>query len=95
MQYRTFGRLDWQVSALGFGAMRLPTLSTRDQIDEPEAQRMIQRAIEGGVNYIDTGWRYHDGNSERFLGRALQGGYRDKVYLADKLWWERSTSPPT
>jgi len=93
MQYRTFGRLGWQVSALGFGAMRLPPLGSRGQIDEPEAQRMIRYAIDRGVNYVDTGWRYHDGHSEPFLGRALSDGYRDKVYLATKLWWGEIHEP--
>ena len=85
MQYRKFGRLDWDVSILGFGAMRLPARGDEKNIDEKEATRMVHYAIDQGVNYVDTAYPYHGGESEKFLGRALGNGYRDKVKLATKM----------
>jgi len=86
MQYRTFGRLDWKPSALGFGAMRLPVFEEdAGKIDEELATRMIRTAIDRGVNYVDTAWPYHKEQSEPLVGRALGNGYRDKVKLATKM----------
>ncbi len=86
MQYRSFGRLDWRPSALGFGAMRLPTIDDDPaKIDEETATRMIQTAIDGGVNYVDTAWPYHREQSEPFVGRCLEDGYRERVKLATKM----------
>jgi hypothetical protein len=87
MRYRSFPRIpDLKISVLGFGCMRLPIVD-RDyaRIDEPLAARLLEQAIDAGVNYIDTAWPYHGGQSEAFLGRTLQHGLRERILLATKL----------
>jgi len=76
-----------EVSALGFGCMRLPVIGNdMSKIDEPEASRMLNYAIEHGVNYLDTAWPYHGEQSEGFVGKFLEeNNLRDKIYLATKL----------
>jgi predicted aldo/keto reductase-like oxidoreductase len=86
MQYRKLGTTGWDVSILGFGAMRLPTMENDpSKINEPEAIRMIRHAVDNGVNYVDTAYMYHNGDSERLVGKALKDGYREKVHLTTKL----------
>ena len=67
--------------------MRLPVQAgvEGDPIDRPEAIRMIRKAIDSGVTYVDTAYGYHNGDSENLVGEALQDGYRERVLLATKL----------
>lgn len=73
-----------KTSLLGFGCMRFPLLEN-GAIDETEAEKMLDQAIAGGVNYIDTAYPYHNGESEPFVGRVLQKYDRGSFYLATKL----------
>jgi predicted aldo/keto reductase-like oxidoreductase len=83
MQYRKFGKTNFQSSILGFGCMRFPTLNKK--IDQEKSKKMIYYAIDHGVNYLDTAYPYHEGESEAFLGKILTGDYRKKVKIATKL----------
>ncbi|HIY28681.1 MAG TPA: aldo/keto reductase [Firmicutes bacterium] len=84
MIYRDFQ--DLKLSALGMGAMRLPVVEGDDaRIDVPAAQAMVDYAMEHGVNYYDTAWGYHNGQSELVMGEALKKYPRDSFYLATKF----------
>ena len=84
MIFRNFQ--DLKLSALGFGAMRLPTVNGNDSdIDEKAAAERVEYAMKNGVNYYDTAWGYHDGNSELVMGKILKNYPREKFYLASKF----------
>lgn len=83
MQYRKIEKNGDEISALGFGAMRLPTKNGR--IDKERAKKQIYYAIDNGVNFIDTAFPYHGGSSESFLGEILTDEYRKKVKLCTKM----------
>lgn len=97
METRNFPSIGLDVSLLGYGCMRFPTLDGQDaRIDEPAAQALIDRALERGVNYFDTAYPYHGGMSEGCLGRALARHPRGSFYLADKLpCWKVKTPQET
>lgn len=84
MLYRKIPKNGDKLSILGFGCMRL-AVKKDGTIDEERATRQVRYAIDHGVNYVDTAWPYHMGQSEPFLGHALADGYREKVKLATKL----------
>lgn len=84
MLYKKIEKINVNVSTLGFGCMRFP-LNSEGKIEEVEAQKMIDLAYENGVNYFDTAYNYHNGDSELFVGKALSKYPRDSYYLATKL----------
>lgn len=92
MRYRTFGKTGEKVSVLGFGTMRLPIVGDDyGKVDIPAATRLVRRAAEGGLNYIDTSWPYHSkiqtegGASEPFVGKVVKEIGRQNVHIATKL----------
>jgi len=91
MEYRSITKLGIKTSLLGFGCMRLP-LTKDGKIDEPEAERMLDKAYAAGVNYYDTAYPYHGGESEPVVGRIMKKYDRSSFYLATKLpvWMVKS-----
>jgi predicted aldo/keto reductase-like oxidoreductase len=87
MEYRKFNKFDKPVSLFGIGCMRFPMIQTGDGavVDEEQSIQMIRYGIDHGVNYIDTAYPYHNGESELIVAKALKNGYRDRTYLATKL----------
>ena len=92
MRYRTFGKTGEKVSVLGFGTMRMPIIDNDyGRIDYPQGLTLVGRALDGGLNYIDTSWPYHSkvqaegGDSEPFVGECVKRFGRDRFYIATKL----------
>ena len=85
MIYKKFQ--DLELSNLGLGTMRLPNKGVNGDtpIDEEETARMVDYAIKNGINYFDTAWGYHNGESEKVIGKVLKKYPRDKFYLATKF----------
>ena len=83
MQFRTYGRTGCEVSRLGFGAMRLPTRED-GKVDRDRAVPLIRRALDGGVNLIDSMLNYHRGESEEVVGDAVRGRRRESYYIQTK-----------
>ncbi len=91
MEKRKLEKLGIETSLLGFGCMRFPCLED-GSINETKAEKMLDKAIAEGVNYIDTAYPYHDGNSELVVGKILKKHDRSSFYLATKLpvWFVKS-----
>src|SRR5262245_15081196 len=80
MPRRKLGRTGETVSAIGLGGWHLA-----DKLTEAESLKLIRNAIDRGITFMDNSWDYHDGESERRMGKALRDGYRDKVFLMTKV----------
>ena len=94
MQYRKFGNTGVNISALGFGCMRLPEIEQADGsfiVDQEKTDAMLRHAYDLGVNYFDTAFFYCHSNSEIAVGKALKP-IRDKVYISTKCPMERINS---
>jgi aryl-alcohol dehydrogenase-like predicted oxidoreductase len=82
MKYRTFGRLGWQVSELGYGMWGMAGWTGSD---DAESHASLDRSIELGCNFFDTAWAYGDGHSERLLGETLRRHKGKRLYIATKI----------
>src|ERR1700748_534561 len=78
---RTLGRTGQSVSIVGLGGYHI----RRANVSEQEAIRIVRTGLDSGVNFLDNCWDYNDGESERRMGKALQGGYRQKAFLMSKI----------
>jgi aryl-alcohol dehydrogenase-like predicted oxidoreductase len=93
MRYRTFGRMGWKISEIGFGAWAVGGDSW-GKMDDEVSVRTMHQALDKGINFIDTAQAYGDGHSERLIGRVLsERSNGDRIYVASKippfgkLWW--------
>ena len=80
MIYRTLGRTGERVSVIGLGGYHIGQIK-----EEQESIKLIRRAIDRGINFMDNSWDYHNGRSQRWMGSALKDGYRQKVFLMTKI----------
>ena len=84
MEYRNWSKNDIRTSLLGYGCMRFPT-NADGSIDEPRAEALLNTAKAAGINYFDTAYPYHNGQSEPFVGRVIAKWDRSSFYLATKM----------
>lgn len=81
VQYRTLGRTGQEVSCIGLGGSHIG----KEKLGEAEAVRLVRQALDRGLNFMDNSWDYNEGKSELWMGKALQGGYRQKAFLMTKF----------
>src|SRR5579884_3982701 len=81
MPYRTLGRTGVKVSCIGLGGSHIG----KPKLSDNESMRLIRGAIDGGITFMDNSWDYNGGQSEIRMGKALQDGYRQKVFLMTKI----------
>jgi aryl-alcohol dehydrogenase-like predicted oxidoreductase len=81
MLYRTLGSTNEKVSVIGLGGYHIG----KPQLSEADSIKIIRSAIDRGITFLDNCWDYNNGNSEIRLGKALQDGYRQKVFLMTKI----------
>ena len=94
MKFRTFGRLGWQVSEIGFGAWAIGGAGWGKQTDD-ESIRALHRALDLGCNFIDTAQGYGNGHSESIIGRVLKERHGEHIYVATKIPPQTGTWPPS
>ena len=82
MNYRSFGRMGWMVSEIGYGMWGMASWS---KSDDKESLESLQRAVDLGCNFFDTAWAYGDGRSEKLLGRTLRANPEKKLFTATKI----------
>lgn len=80
MIYKTLGRTGERVSAIGLGGFHIGKIK-----EEQDSIKLIRSALDRGINFLDNSWDYHNGRSERWMGQALKGGYRQKAFLMTKI----------
>lgn len=85
MIYRKYPRGDEETSLLGMGCMRLPRIGESENVDFPAAEKLLDYAYSKGINYFDTAYVYHAGDSERAVGMALKKYPRESYFIADKM----------
>src|SRR5688572_18121371 len=81
MPYRELGRTGARVSSIGLGGHHIGG----EKLSDEAAVEIIRSALDRGMNFLDNSWDYHDGVSEKRMGKALRDGYRDRAFLMTKI----------